>query len=80
MYLEMCREVAIIRPGIANIRDVPDRLRVLYKGSEYYPIAYQLGFRKDGSATHTAILHELDANAAWYVELDRVTKKENASK
>ena len=75
-YLEMCREVATIRDGVGGIKNVPDKLRVIYKDEEYYPVAYKLGFRIDGSATHTAILHEPNANAVWYVELDKVKQKE----
>lgn len=78
LYLELCRETATLRGGIENIKlNVPDRLRVVYKGDEYYPVAYELGFQKDGSATHTAIIHEMKANAIHYVALDKLEQKEN---
>jgi hypothetical protein len=52
--------------------DVPERLRVEYKGAMYYPVGYQLAFRKDGSVIHTAILHDLNANCMAYVPLQDV--------
>jgi hypothetical protein len=51
---------------------VPERLRVEYKGAKYYPVGYQLAFRKDGSVIHTAILHDLQANCMAYVPLQDV--------
>ena len=80
LYLEMCRETAVIKPEIGGIRKVPNRLRVNYKGEEYYPVAYQLGFGTDGGATHTAILHEICTNTIWYAALDKVEQKERNDK
>lgn len=72
LYLQLCREVAAIPGGIENIKNVPTRLRVRFDGMEYYPVKYELGFLPDGSTTHTAVLHELGANAVFCVELGKV--------
>ena len=75
-YLEMCREVSTLDGGIERVKlNVPDRLRVVYAGIEYYPVAYELGFRDDGSVRHTAIMHDLKANAVVYAELAKVERK-----
>ena len=71
-FLEMCREISVLPDGIAHIKDPPDRLLVVYNGSEYYPVKYELAFDNKGNATHTAVIHELRANAWWYVPLDKV--------
>jgi hypothetical protein len=52
--------------------DVPERLRVEYKGAEYYPVGYQLSFKRDGSVIHTAVLHDLKTNCLAYVPLNDV--------
>lgn len=74
-YLELCREAALIEGGVENIKDVPDRLRVRFAGYEYHPEAYLLGFERDGTVRHTAILHEIGANAVVYAPLGKVEKK-----
>jgi len=73
----MCRETATLKGGIEGIKEkVPDRLRVIYDGTEYYPVAYELGFRQDGSVRHTAIIHEMKAHSIIYAELAKVEAKE----
>ena len=76
-YLRMCRECAMIKTrGLFGIRQkVPDRLRVLWKGIEYYPQAYELGFNDDGSVRHIAIIHDLKANSICHVPLGEITEK-----
>ena len=75
-YLNLCREAAALPGGIEGIKkDVPGRLRVRYDGKEYYPVKYELGFEADGTVTHTAVLHELNANAWHYVPLGKVEEK-----
>lgn len=73
-YLNLCKECAMIcDEGLYAVKvDVPDRLQVEYKGAKYYPSAYQLAFKKDGSVVHTAILHDLTANSLAYVPLQDV--------
>lgn len=75
-YLEMCREVATLEGGLLGIKEnVPDRLRVVYNGSEYYPVKYELGFNPDGAVTHTAVIHELKSHAWFYAPLEKVEEK-----
>lgn len=52
--------------------DVPERLCVEYKDAKYYPVGYQLSFKRDGSVIHTAVLHDLKANCLAYVPLQDV--------
>lgn len=59
--------------GIAQ--GVPDSLRVLYKGIEYYPVAYELSFDQNGDTIHIAIIHDLKANAVVHAPLERVKPK-----
>ena len=73
-YLNLCKECAMIcDEGLYTVKiDVPERLRVEYKGAKYYPVGYQLAFRRDGSVIHTAILHDLNASSMAYVPLQDV--------
>ena len=73
-YLKMCQKVSILKNGICGIKEnVPDELKVIYNGITYYPVAYILSF-DNGKPTHTAILHDLKANATTEAKLERVTK------
>lgn len=71
-YLELCREVAALEGGIERIKKVPEALQVGYSGNRYYPVAYELSYNDDGTVRHTAVIHELGANAVFYVPLDKV--------
>ena len=73
-YLNLCKECAMIcNEGLYSVKvNVPERLRVEYKGAKYYPAGYQLAFKRDGSVIHTAILHDLQANCMAYVPLQDV--------
>jgi len=77
-YLNMARECAMIKKrGQFGIRqNVPDRLRVVWKGIEYYPQSYELRFRDDGTVDHIAIIHDLTANSVSHVPLEQVKEKE----
>jgi len=55
--------------------DVPDRLRVVYKGIEYYPQSYELAFFDDGTVNHLAIIHDLKANSVCRVSLKNIEAK-----
>jgi hypothetical protein len=59
--------------GIKN--KVPVELLVVYNGITYYPEKYTLSFDK-GQPIHTAILHDLYANAITEANLERVKKYE----
>lgn len=76
LYLELMRRCAVLPRGIYGIcLDVPDELRVVWKGIEYYPEAYTLEFRPDGTIAHTCRLHDLEANAVVGAPLHEVTQK-----
>lgn len=45
---------------------------VILDGIKYYPAKYELGFAKDGSVTHAAILRDIKVNAWVYAPLDKV--------
>lgn len=75
-YIELCQKVSALKNGICNIKEnVPDELKVIYNGIAYYPVSYELSF-DNGKPTHTAILHDLQANSIMNVDLGKVTKYE----
>lgn len=80
IYLEMMRQCAVLERGVFGIcKDVPDELRVVWKGIEYYPEAYTLEYRADGSISHTCRLHDLTANAVVGAPLNEVKNKQDAT-
>lgn len=70
----MARECAMLTErGLYNIAvNVPERLLVTVDGIKYYPEAYELGFNRDGSVRHIAIVHDLKANAILSAPLEKV--------
>lgn len=75
-YLELCQKVSVLPDRICGIKDkVPVELLVVYNGITYYPEKYTLSFDK-GQPTHTAILHDLYANAITEANLERVKRYE----
>lgn len=76
-YLQMCRACAIIRErdSFGLIAHVPDELRVVYQGTEYYPISYMLSFAPDGTTRHSATVHDLKGNSTVTVRLDELREK-----
>lgn len=75
-YLELCQKVSVLKNGICGIKEnVPDELKVIHNGIEYYPTAYELSFDK-GQPVHTAILHDLKANSIMNANLEKVIKYE----
>lgn len=60
-YLELCQKYA-----------VGCDVRVKYKGTEYHPCRYELGFNKQGKSIHTAILKDIKANSLLYCRLEDV--------
>lgn len=76
LYLELSQKVSVLKNGICGIKEnVPDELKVIHNGIEYYPISYELSFN-NGKPTHTAILHDLHTNSITNASLERVTKYE----
>lgn len=66
IYLEKCRQASMAAGNPQK------RCKVRYDGNEYYPQEYLLGFRQNGTVIHTAVLHDVKANAVCYVPLDKV--------
>lgn len=62
-FLDMCKRVAVLPAGIGGVKKVPPELHLKYKDMTFYPVGYKLGFAKDGTPTHTAILHDLNTNS-----------------
>ena len=54
---------------------VPEQLRVVYKGIEYYPFGYSMYGNSDGTWRHTAVLHDITANAVVSAPLSDVIEK-----
>ena len=76
IFLQICQKVSVLKNGLCGIiENVPDELKVIHNGIEYYPTAYELSFDK-GQPVHTAILHDLKANSITNADLERVTKYE----
>ena len=76
LYIELCQKAAVLKNGICGIKEnVPDELKVIHDGIEYYPISYELSF-DNGKPTHKAILHDLKANSIMTANLERVIKYE----
>ena len=76
LYLELCQKVSVLKNGICGIKEnVPDELKVIHNGIEYYPVSYKLSF-DNGKPTHTAILHDLKANSITNADLGKVEKYE----
>ena len=78
IYLQMCQRVSMLKNGICGIKqNVPDELKVVHNGIVYYPVSYELSFN-NGQPTHTAILHDLQANSITKCDLERVEKYEQS--
>ena len=76
IFLQLCQKVSVLKNGICGIKEnVPDELKVIHNGIVYYPVSYELSF-DNGKPTHTAILHDLQANSITSSDLERVTKYE----
>lgn len=79
IYLQMCQRVSMLKNGVCGIKEnVPDDLKVVHNGIIYYPQAYKLSFDNKGGVLHTAILHDLKANAIIECNLERVEKYEQS--
>jgi hypothetical protein len=73
-FLQMCQKVSVLKNGLCGKKDnVPDELKVVADGIAYYPIAYKLSFN-NGNPTHTAILHDIQANSLTYERLERIER------
>ena len=73
-YLNKCKECAMMcDEGMFGMKvNVPKRLQVEWKNVKYYPVGYELSFRKDGTVRHEAIIHDLKANSICHVPLQDI--------
>ena len=63
-FLKMCQKVSVLPDGEMHIKtSVPDELKVIYKGSLYYPIERVAGFDRNGMLVLKARLHSLYDNS-----------------
>ena len=68
-YLQKILQCAMLKES------VPEALRVVYKGIEYYPFGYSMYGNPDGTWRHTAVLHDIKANAIVSAPLMEVEAK-----
>lgn len=59
--------------------NVPDNLRVVYGGIEYYPVSYTLAFDSNGATRHIATIHDMKANCVHDVLLKDLEEKHGKS-
>ena len=62
--------------GINRLRDVPERLRVVYDGIVYYPTEYLLRGDGHGNPAHYGVMHDLRADSLTIGELEKIEKLE----
>ena len=55
--------------------NVPENLRVVYGGIEYYPVSYTLAFDGSGATRHIATIHDMTANCVHDVLLKDIEMK-----
>ena len=76
-YLQKILQCAMLKetglPGMKKF--VPEQLRVTYKGIDYYPFGYSMYANPDGTWRHTAVLHDIKANAVVSAPLSEVKSK-----
>ncbi len=71
-FLSLCKEVSLLPPGVAGtIAKVPPELKVRYNDSVYYPLHYEMYFKK-GQYYDVAVLHDLKCNSLLHCALERV--------
>ena len=76
IFLRLCQEVSVLKSGVLGVKqNIPDELKVKCREIIYYPVSYELSF-DNGQPTHTAILHDLQANSITRCDLERVVKYE----
>lgn len=73
-YLNKCKECAMMcDEGMFGMKvNVPKHLQVEWKNVKYYPVGYELSFRKDGTVRHEAIIHDLKANSICHAPLQDI--------
>lgn len=70
-YIMMCQKVAMLPRGT----EIPEELRLVFRGIEWYPIYYAMKFDSEGNAVNVACLHDLNANYTDYALLTEIERK-----
>ena len=70
-YIRMCQKVAMLPRGA----EIPEELRLVFRGIEWYPIYYAMKFDSEGDAVNVACLRDLNANCTDYAILTEIERK-----
>lgn len=71
-YLKLCSEISTLPKGVGGVLSrPPPELLVTYDGGIYYPLHYEMHFKK-GEFYDIAVLHDLKANSLMHVPLEKV--------
>ena len=71
-FLKMCHRVSVLPDGIMHTKkNVPEELKVIFEGHEYYPEYLEIKF-DNGQVRNIAVMHELRANCRMCVPLEDV--------
>ena len=71
-FLTLCKEVSLLPSGIAGtIARIPPELLVIYNSTTYYPLYYEMHFKK-GEYYDVAVLHDLNCNSLFHCSLEMV--------
>lgn len=75
-YLLMCRECAMLETDAKGIPYyIPNRLKVVWNGLEFYPMELTISFDKQGNVQNHCRFHDLRANSIAGAELWEVKPK-----
>ena len=73
-FLELCQRVAVLPSASGGIKKAPSSLWVKCQEIAFYPVGYKLTYTNEGKPSHTAILHDLNANSIIECDLSKVSK------
>ena len=73
-FLEICQKASALPETTMHMKtQIPPELTVLCDGIQFYPIGYEMTFKR-GISQHTAILHDMKANGVIYADLQKVER------
>ena len=76
-FCEMMLAVDVIPTGINHLKEVPERLRVVYDGIVYYPVEYIVRGDGHGNPAQYGAMHDLKADSLTIGELENIIKLED---
>lgn len=71
-FLKACQRCAVLKEERHTKQDVPQEEQICVNGVMYYPEAYRMSFNRQGEPVHTAILHDLKADAIIGIDLSKI--------